>query len=756
MTATVTLHHNPFQPERNREVHEVIGQPTLRGWLDERGIQEFTLPTICLVNGEPVLRAEWSQLVIAPGMQVAFVALPQGGGGGGKNPLNTVLALAVLVAAPYAGAALAGSLGVTSAIGTSLLTAGVALAGSALVNILVPPPSPTFAGVGGYGGGSAPSPTYSLQAQGNQARLGEPIPVVYGRHIVYPDFAATPYAEHVGNDQFLFQLHTIGQGEYDLEQIRIEDTPISSFEEVTYQVIPPGGSVTLFDPDVVTAPEVAGQELLAVADGGDWVGPFIANPPETQTNQLAVDIEMPRGLYFAENDGSLSAKTITWQVQARAINDAGAPTGLWTTLASETFTEATNTPQRLTFKYAVAAGRYEVQLLRTNAKDTSARAAHELRWGGLKARLVGTSLFAGATLLALKMRATDNLSQRSSRMVNCIVTRKLPVWSPTGGWTAPQPTRSIAWALADVLRATYGAKLGDGRIDLQGLYDLSQIWNSRGDTFDGVFDQKLTVWEALSRISRCGRSVPFLQGGVVRFVRDEPRSLPVALFSPRNIVKGSFRIEYVMPGEDTADAVTVEFFNGQTWKQDEVTVALPDSSAEQPAKVALFGCTGKAQAEREGLYMAAANRYRRRLISFQTELEGMIPTYGDLVAVSHDMPRWGQAGEVISWTPPLLNLSEPVAFALSGTHYLVLRRRDGSVSGPWEVLPGESNSQVVLQADPDLTPFTGASEERTHFAFGQGQAWAVLARVVAVKPRGNLVEISCVAENPLVHTADQI
>ncbi|NBX77500.1 MAG: phage tail protein, partial [Proteobacteria bacterium] len=140
-------------------------------------------------------------------MQVAFVALPQGGGGGGKNPLNTVLALAVLVAAPYAGAALAGSLGVTSAIGTSLLTAGVALAGSALVNILVPPPSPTFAGVGGYGGGSAPSPTYSLQAQGNQARLGEPIPVVYGRHIVYPDFAATPYAEYVGNDQFLFQLH---------------------------------------------------------------------------------------------------------------------------------------------------------------------------------------------------------------------------------------------------------------------------------------------------------------------------------------------------------------------------------------------------------------------------------------------------------------------------------------------------------------------------------------------------------------------
>lgn len=72
-------------------------------------------------------------------------------------------------------------------------------------------------------------------------------------------------------------------------------------------------------------------------------------------------------------------------------------------------------------------------------------------------------------------------------------------------------------------------------------------------TFNGVFDRKLTVWDALSQVARCGRAVAFLQGGLVRFVRDEPKTLPVALFSPRNIVKGSFKIDYVMLGEDTAD-----------------------------------------------------------------------------------------------------------------------------------------------------------------------------------------------------------
>ena len=87
---------------------------------------------------------------------------------------------------------------------------------------------------GAVGSSPAPSPTYALSAQGNQARLGQPIPVLYGRHLIYPDIATQPYQEYLNNEQYLYQLHVIGQGEYDLEQLRIEDTPITSFEEVSY------------------------------------------------------------------------------------------------------------------------------------------------------------------------------------------------------------------------------------------------------------------------------------------------------------------------------------------------------------------------------------------------------------------------------------------------------------------------------------------------------------------------------------------
>ena len=47
--------------------------------------------------------------------------------------------------------------------------------------------------------------------------------------------------------------------------------------------------------------------------------------------------------------------------------------------------------------------------------------------------------------------------------------------------------------------------------------------------------------------------------------------------------------------------------------------------------------------------MAAANRYRRRIITFATEMEGFIPSLGDLIAITHDMPAWGQAYGVLSY-----------------------------------------------------------------------------------------------------------
>lgn len=731
---------NPCLPDRGRVSRVLKDGKSVWRIIKEQNV-DLTVPVLCLLNDKPLLRKDWEK-ELPCGSLVSLVALPLGGGGGGSNPVNVVMTVAVIVASVYTGGAVGAAYG--SAWGAAA-AAAVSVGGGILVNTLVPTPKASLNGM--TSSAYTQSPTYSLQAQGNEARLGSPIPVIYGRHLIYPDFAAQPYYRYQNNEQYVYQLHCIGQGYYDVEQIRIEDTPVSSFKEITYQVIWPHGKNMLFDEDVVTSAEVAGQELLK----DEVCGGFVLNPAETVVSKIEIDVAFQRGLYYANDSGGLEAKSVSWQVEARLIDNEDRLLGEWFVLGTESVSASSVNGIYKTYAYAVTEGRYEVRARRLDVKDESSRAGHEIRWVSAKGYIVSEKDYGNVTLLAVVMRATDNLSQRSSRMVNCIVTRKLSSWSPGRGWSEPAPTRSIAWALADILKADYGAKLPDKSVDLEALYRLDKVWSSRGDTFNAVFDSKLTVYEALTRVARTGRAVAFIQGGVVRFVRDEPKTVPVAMFGPRNIVKNSLSIQYVMPSEDTADSVCVEYFSEDTWKTNEVTGTFAGSASDKTATVELFGCTNREQAHREAVYMALANRYRRRIVTFSTELEGLIPAYGDLIAVTHDMARWGTGGEITAADGLKLTLSEPVSFTEGKKNVLALRDKNGSLAGVYEAEKTEDASVVVLKTKPDIEIMTGTEAERTHFAFGTADKWCVYARVTGIRPRSNQVEITAVIEDSRVH-----
>ena len=283
---------NTFNPDKGR-ISRVV--PTLQtiSQIAEAHNVDLSRPTICLVNGVAVLRKDWNNM-LEPDSVVSFVSLPLGGGGGSSNPLQVVMMVAVVVASVYTGGAVGAAYG---AVWGGVAAAGVSIGGGILINTLVPTPKPALNGM--TSSAYTQSPTYSLQAQGNSARLGNPIPVIYGKHLIYPDFAAQPYYKYKNDEQYVYQLHCIGQGEYDIEQIRIEDTPIGSFEEITYQIIKPGEKNTLFDEDVVTSNEVAGQELLK----GTTCGPFVLNPTESVINKIEIDVAFQRGCYYANDNG---------------------------------------------------------------------------------------------------------------------------------------------------------------------------------------------------------------------------------------------------------------------------------------------------------------------------------------------------------------------------------------------------------------------------------------------------------------------
>lgn len=169
------------------------------------------------------------------------------------------------------------------------------------------------------------------------------------------------------------------------------------------------------------------------------------------------------------------------------------------------------------------------------------------------------------------------------------------------------------------------------------------------------------------------------------------------------------------------------------------------------------------------MYIAACNRYRRRIVSFKTEMDGFIPTIGDLIAVQHDMPKWGQSGEIVSFDQGTREaiLSEPLDWSLFGAKVLAFRGRDGKPRGPFTATAGTDAHRVILSdwalageywsdgsTDKNIPDVSG-NRERSHFAFGLANEQYIKARMVTMRPKSSeTVEIIAAVESDYVHTAD--
>ena len=279
----------------------------------------WKLPTVCLVNGEFVLQRTWKRRRIKATDKVVFVSRPLGGGGSsGKQVLGIIALIAASALALWAGPAIAGTLFGGSALAGGLMTAGITVGASLLINALV---APKAGGQADSTQDSAPQ-AFSLSAAGNSARALQTIPVSYGRLRKYCDFATLPWSEFVGDDQYLNVLLCEGSGRYDHEQILIDDTilwdrvdgvnPDFDSQVAFYD---PGQTVTLFPVNVTTATEVNGQQLPPGIGGqpvdnfpqpGHWVGGFIANSPGTLADTLALDFAFPAGCFLVDAEGNYS------------------------------------------------------------------------------------------------------------------------------------------------------------------------------------------------------------------------------------------------------------------------------------------------------------------------------------------------------------------------------------------------------------------------------------------------------------------
>lgn len=711
------------------------------------------VPTMVRYNGQWILRRDWL-VPLAPDDHMEIHMYPQGDN---SDTLATIATIIVIIVAQAYGVPVgelflgAGASG-AGAFGSALIT----LAGSLLINAIFKPKQP------GFGNGPASSNAYDVALSGNQARLNQPIPVLYGYNRTFPDFAAQPYQEFDDNsDQYYFAIMCLGQGEYDIHAIEIDDTDISHFIDVEKNVLKPGVDRSLVRANVVTAVEVTGQELKS----GKFIGPFSICAPTLTAAAIGIDVVFG-GLGAAGEDGSIGSKTVSVKFEIREIDDFGAPVGTWAALAEESITASTTNPVRKSFKYSInPPRRLEIRGVRVDLKDDNSRVLNTPFWSGLRAYLQQTAtLCLTATHIEVKIRASEQLSGLSQRKIAVRSTRKLPIWDGEA-WSEPTPTRSIAWALADKWRSTiYGDALPEKYLGLENLLDYDEIWAARQDRFDFIFDTRITSFEADQLIAGAGRSAIIRRQGTVRtIIRDQAQYAILAGYPSNSIRTGSYTASYALANEDTTDGVLIEYWDNRLFDYREIECPAPGvAEMTKPFRFRLYGVTGRIHATREGRFIAAASFYRRKSVTFSTELLGMLPTYGSLIKIAPVAGGWGTSGFVIDWdeSSKILTVSEPLVFT-EVTPYLSLQRNNGTWTGAAIVSPGSSDTQLILEELPDFTITSDSGvQEPTKFVFGGLAGIGENIVVRSMRPSGKddngavVIELSGIAENEAVHLVD--
>jgi hypothetical protein len=292
-------------------------------------------------------------------------------------------------------------------------------------------------------------------------------------------------------------------------------------------------------------------------------------------------------------------------------------------------------------------GQYDVRFKRTSPDVSGNAGQHSVYLSRILAfRKDFPMNLDGACLLALRIKATDQLNGPIDNL-SCRAKALLPAWTGSA-WTTPAATSSPAWAFADVLRgSSVKHPLADNRIDLAALKSWAETCAGLGLQFDGVFDSRMTRYEALRTIANVGMAEPAMPEGLYTVVVDRVRSggeiASSPIFTPRNSRDLSVERSYA----PIPHAIRAKFLNELADFQEDQRIVYMDSYDETNAtefqELELFGVKHPDQVYKLCRWRLAELSYRRDSITLKTDIEGLAVLRGDLARVNSDVSMWGLA-----------------------------------------------------------------------------------------------------------------
>lgn len=472
---------------------------------------------------------------------------------------------------------------------------------------------------------------------------------------------------------------------------------------------------------------------------GGYRGPFPACPVGQVITAFEVDIFYPSGIVFLDANGNYLSLTGYQSLEWRDMAIGGA----WTTQtiqATSNNLDAQGYTYRVNLPYAM---RPEVRIKKIFVNQGSGDPEKEqndtMMWQRLKGLMVNSSptSYAGMTTLTCNIRGGDRISSQSESLINLACTRMLPVLRG-GVWQPMQATREISAAVGHVIRSVGYSDTDDiDLVELQRLEDTR--WTPRNDTYDRIVNDSTTVKANLMETLDVGFSQLTIDRGLLVPVRDEPRGPAFDHMYNAEIMMEPLAYDFSMPDQpDDFDGVDVEYYDHITRQNETVECRLPGDMGQRVEKLKLPGVGRRVKAYQWGMRKRRAHLYRQREYSFKTELDALNSAYFDYVALGTTTPGYGQSALLVSYTlgaPVTLESSEPLDWTTPGVYMALLRRKDGTASGPYVATRIDDYSFTIPTLDfvPDLS---GNIDTPPIIQFGHESKWCFPALITDVSPKG--------------------
>lgn len=718
---------NPFDVTK-REMQEVVcrdGMP-LSSYFCEPGRWQYSINGIlCDPDAVP---ADGDCVVIVPHVE-------------GKV-FGMILSVGLsFLTAGIAGGAILGGL----SMGWRMVTAiAIGMIGGALVSRLNRPRVDTS------NADQSQSQTYGWGGTSTLTGQGHPLAITYGTM----KSGGVLLSRHIISDgarQYLHLLYCAGEGELqDIRNIRINENPADNYKDVQIDIRLGTNDQTII-PNF--ADNYADQPLNYELSGG-WA------THEVQGNLctgIELTVALPNGLYYSNDEGGMDLTSVTLAAECHIVGSAEAWTalplcdstgtdafltrkdGAWARSLngaslggnySGRINEASNRAIYRVYRFeGLPPGRYEVRVRCVHKDGNTIRYVNRVYWTQLTQIVYDDFVHPGKALIGIRALATEQLSGNDPAVTWVQERSKLYVWNPYAKAYEEKRADNPAWACYDILhqcRRISGRYIVRGEPADRLSYDMFKAWaeqcDSKGYTFNYIYDSAMQVWEALRYPETVGRGKVIMQGTRFTCVYDYPAQ-PSQLFTVGNIKQDSFKEEF-QGTQGRANVIEISFMNkDKNFERDVLPVFSDDYDASEalstPTQIELMGCTDLKQAYAHGKHALRANKYELRTCTFDAFVDAIACTIGDVILLQHDVTEWGSGGRVVSVDGAAVTLDRTVTMAEGKQYRLMVRDSKTDTLHTYEV-QSVSGAVVTLAqaaeiAADDLYTFGEATKEAKPF-----------------------------------------